>query len=150
MKTTETVAKIVRPVVEDLGFTLYDVEFQKEYGNWVLTLVIDRDGGVTIDDCEAVSKAVDPVLDEADPIAQAYYLSVSSIGLDRPLKIDADFERNIGKEVTVQFFAARNGSKEMRGILESYDKQSFVLKTEQETVTIQRKEAALIKPYISF
>ncbi len=94
MKTTETVAALARPAVEELGFTLYDVEFVKEYGNWVLTLYIDRPEGVSIDDCERVSRRVDPILDEADPIGQPYYLSVSSLGLDRPLKKDADFTRN--------------------------------------------------------
>ncbi|MDO4572331.1 MAG: ribosome maturation factor RimP, partial [Clostridia bacterium] len=78
MKTTERVEQLTRDTVEAMGFELCDVEYQKEYGNWVLTLYIDREGGVTIDDCEAVSRAVEPVLDEADPIDAQYYLSVSS------------------------------------------------------------------------
>lgn len=88
MKTTQTVEALLRPVVTGMGYELDEVEFQKEQGNWVLTLYIEHQDGrsATIDDCEAVSRAVDPILDEADPIEQAYYLSVSSIGIDRPLK----------------------------------------------------------------
>ncbi|MBQ6425982.1 MAG: ribosome maturation factor RimP [Clostridia bacterium] len=150
MKTTEAVDSIVRKTVEDMGFSLCDVEFQKEYGNWVLTLFIDKPGGVTIDDCEAVSKAVDPVLDEADPIAQAYYLSVSSLGIDRPLKKDADYERNLGKEITVRLYAPLDGKKEITGVLQSYTEDSFELMCGKETLTVKRKDAALVKPYIRF
>ena len=125
MKTTELVESLLKDTVETLGFTLCDVEFQKEYGNWTLTLFIDRDGGVTIDDCEQVSRAVDPILDEADPIAQPYYLSVSSLGLDRPLKRDADYARNLGKELTVRLYAPRDGKKEFLGVLDSFDAELF-------------------------
>ena len=150
MKTTEAVDRIVRKTVEDMGFSLCDVEFQKEYGNWVLTLYIDRPGGVTIDDCEAVSKAVDPVLDEADPIAQAYYLSVSSLGIDRPLKKDADFARNLGQELTVRLYAPVNGKKEITGVLQSYSEDSFELLCGEDPVTVKRKDTALVKPFIRF
>ena len=150
MKTTEAVDRIVRKTVEDMGFSLCDVEFQKEYGNWVLTLFIDKPGGVTIDDCEAVSKAVEPVLDEADPIAQAYYLSVSSLGIDRPLKKDADFERNLGKEITVRLYVPVDGKKEFTGVLQSYAEDSFVLTADKKDLTIKRKDAALVKPFIRF
>ncbi|MBR0444954.1 MAG: ribosome maturation factor RimP [Clostridia bacterium] len=150
MKTTEAVDSIVRKTVEDMGFSLCDVEFQKEYGNWVLTLFIDKPGGVTIDDCEAVSKAVDPVLDEEDPIAQAYYLSVSSLGIDRPLKKDADYERNLGKEITVRLYAPLDGKKEITGVLQSYTEDGFELMCGKETLTVKRKDAALVKPYIRF
>lgn len=92
MKTTETVDALLRPMVEEMGYVLDEVEYQKEQGNWVLTLYLERQDGTSVDmdDCERVSRAVDPVLDEADPIKEAYYLSVSSIGLDRPLKKDRD------------------------------------------------------------
>ena len=149
-KTTEAVEQLVKGTVEGLGFELADVEFQKEYGNWTLTLYIDKEGGVTIDDCETVSKAVDPVLDEADPIAQPYYLSVSSLGIDRPLKKDADFKRNMGKELTVKLFAPLNGSKEYEGVLTAYDSTTFTLENEEYTVTLARKDAAQIKPLIRF
>ncbi len=151
MKTTELVESLLKDTVETLGFALCDVEFQKEYGNWTLTLFIDRDGGVTIDDCEQVSRAVDPILDEADPIAQPYYLSVSSLGLDRPLKRDADYARNLGKELTVRLYAPRDGKKEFLGVLDSFDAERFILRTEKgESTEFLRKDAALVKPYIRF
>ena len=151
MKTTELVDSLLKDTVETLVFTLCDVEFQKEDGNWTLTLFIDRDGGVTIDDCEQVSRAVDPILDEADPIAQPYYLSVSSLGLDRPLKRDADYARNLGKELTVRLYAPRDGKKEFLGVLDSFDAERFILRTEKgESTEFLRKDAALVKPYIRF
>ena len=151
MKTTELVETLLRDRVAELGFTLCDVEFQKEYGNWTLTLFIDRQGGVTIDDCELVSRAVDPILDEADPIAQPYYLSVSSLGLDRPLKKDADYERNLGKEITVRLYAPLDGRKEYTGTLVAYDEASLTLKLEKGAqIEISRREAALVRPHLRF
>lgn len=151
MKTTDRVAEITEARITEMGFTLCDVEFQKEYGNWVLTLFIDKDGGVTIDDCEQVSRAVDPLLDEADPIEQAYYLSVSSLGLDRPLKKDADFARNVGKRIEVKLYAPQHGKKELSGTLKSWDADSFIVTDDkQEETTIRRKDAALVRPEILF
>lgn len=152
LKTTETVAALARPAVEELGFTLYDVEFVKEYGNWVLTLYIDRPEGVSIDDCERVSRRVDPILDEADPIGQPYYLSVSSLGLDRPLKKDADFTRNLGKEIVVKLYAPQNGKKELVGELISFDGAAFTVRPagQSDPVVVLKKDAALIKPNIVF
>ncbi len=150
MKTTELVESLVKDTVEQLGFTLCDVEFAKEYGNWVLTLFIHKDGGVSIDDCEAVSRAVDPVLDQADPIEQAYYLSVSSLGLDRPIKKNGDFERSIGKQVSVKLYAPLDGKKELQGILTAYDAENFTLSADGKEISIARKDAALIKPVIEF
>lgn len=151
MKTTELIESLLRDTVEGMGFSLCDVEFVKEYGNWVLTLFIDKPGGVDLNDCERVSRAVDPVLDQADPIEQQYYLSVSSLGLDRPLKKDADYERNLGKELIVRLYAPFEGRKEWIGTLQSYDGQSFSIGLEDEKVlTVTRKEAALVKPNIRF
>ena len=97
LKLTDRIFELTESKVRELGYELYDVEYQKEYDNWVLTLYIDSKDGISLDDCEIVSNAVDPILDEADPIEQAYYLSVSSVGIDRPLKKDKDFQRSIGK-----------------------------------------------------
>ena len=150
LKTTELVESLVLDTVRSLGFELCDVEFAKEFGNWVLTLFINKEGGVTIDDCELVSKAVDPVLDAADPIEQAYYLSVSSLGLDRPIKKDADFARNLGGEVEVKLYAPREGKKELMGLLQAFDSDAFTLAVDGATVTLARKDAALIKPVVHF
>lgn len=151
LKTTEVIEELLKETVEGMGFSLEEVTFLKEYGNWTLTLFIDKENGVTIDDCEAVSKAVDPILDEHDPIPQAYYLSVSSIGLDHPIKKDSDFRRNLGKEISVKLYAPMNGNKDFEGILTDFDEKTFSLKTEKvDVLKIERKDAALIKPVIHF
>ncbi len=150
MKTTQRVEELVRPVVEELGFELCDVEFQKEYGSWVLTLFIDRPEGVSIEDCERVSRTVDPVLDAADPIENAYYLSVSSLGLDRPLKKDADFKRNVGKRIEVRLYAPLNGKKEFVCELLSFDETSMTLRTDKGEMTLARKDVALARPELVF
>ena len=156
MKITEQVDAAVRATVEDMGYVLDEVEYQKEQGNWVLTLYIDSPNGVTLDDCERVSHAVDPILDEADPIPDAYYLSVSSIGLDRPLKKDKDFARNLGKKLDVKLYAPVNKKKEFVGTLLSYDGERFTIALvgkgsgDGAEMTIARKDAALVRPHIDF
>jgi len=151
LKTTDRVAEITESLVTELGFALCDVEFAKEYGNWVLTLFIDKEGGVTVDDCERVSRAVEPLLDEADPIEQSYYLSVSSLGLDRPIKKDADFVRNVGKRIEVKLYAPQNGSKELAGTLIAWNADSFTITDEkQRQICVLRKDAALVRPEILF
>lgn len=151
MKTTETCEQLCKSTVEAMGFSLADVEFKKEYGDWVLTLFIDKEGGVTIDDCESVSRAVEPILDEADPIEQQYYLSVSSLGLDRPLKKEQDYARSMGKELYVKLYAPQNGKKEFIGVLSAYDESSLTLTPETgAAVTVEKKDAALVRPHIRF
>lgn len=156
MKTTETCEALCRPVVEQLGFELCDVEFKKEYADWVLTFYINKEGGVSIDDCETVSRALEPVLDEADPIEQAYVLSVSSLGIDRPLKKDADYERSLGAELEIRLYTpvktgAGKPKKEFIGVLKSYTAEDFTVETAPgETMTVLRKDAALVRPYIRF
>ena len=150
MNTAQKVEQLLKQPVAELGFELCDVEFIKEYGDWVLTLYIDKEGGVNIDDCERVSRAVDPLLDEADPIEQAYMLSVSSLGLDRPLKKDADFARNIGKRIEIKLFAPKNGKKEFTGELISFDENNIVVKLESGELEIERKALALVRPELIF
>jgi len=154
MKVTQRVEELLRPMITGMGYLLDEVEYQKEQGNWVLTLYIEHQDGssVTLDDCEAVSRAADPLLDEADPIEQAYYLSVSSIGLDRPLKKDRDFERNLGKDITVKLYAPLKGKKELTGRLAAFDEASLTIALNKggEELKLLRKDAASIKPYIDF
>lgn len=152
MKTTQTVEALLRPVVTGMGYEMDEVEFQKEQGNWVLTLYIEHQDGrsATIDDCEAVSRAVDPILDEADPIEQAYYLSVSSIGIDRPLKKDRDYQRSLGSPITVKLYAPLKGKKEYTGELLSYTPDSFTISVKGEEMTFQKKDASKVQPYIDF
>ena len=150
MKLTDKIFDIVEPTVTALGYELYEVEYQKEFDNWVLTLYIDLPDGVALDDCEFVSKAVDPVLDAADPIEQAYYLSVSSLGIDRPLKTDKDYKRNIGKVMDVKLYAPLNGKKEFSGTLTAFDEETYTIELKSGSETIERKKTALIRPHIDF
>ena len=150
MKLTDKIFDIVEPTVTALGYELYEVEYQKEFDNWVLTLYIDHPDGVSLDDCELVSNAVDPVLDAADPIEQAYYLSVSSLGIDRPLKTDKDYKRNIGKVMDVKLYAPLNGKKEFSGTLTAFDEETYTVELKSGSETIERKKTALIRPHIDF
>ncbi len=151
MKTTDICRQLCQSKIEELGFELCDVEYQKEYGDWVLTLFINKDGGVTIDDCETVSRAIEPILDENDPIDQQYFLSVSSLGIDRPLKNEADYKRNMGNDIYVKLYAPRNGVKELIGKLTAFDDNTFTLTTEKDTeIIVQKKAAALVRPHIIF
>lgn len=151
MKTTEICEQIAAPMIASMGFELCDVTFQKEYGDWVLTFYIDKQDGVTIDDCEAVSKAIDPLLDEYDPIDQEYVFSVSSLGIDRPLKKDRDFERAMGKELQIKLYAPLEKKKEWIGELISFNADSFAIRTEQgKELVILKKDCALIRPNIRF
>ena len=149
MKITEAVDRAVRATVEALGFELDEVEYQKEHGNWVLTLYIDAPDGVSLDDCERVSRAVDPIPD-------AYYLSVSSIGIDRPLRKDKDFARNVGNKLDVKLYAPVNKKKEFVGTLVSFDADSFTIAllgkggAAGSEMRIARKDAALVRPHIDF
>jgi len=151
MKTTEICENLCKAKIGSLGFELCDVEYQKEYGDWVLTFYIDKPGGVTIDECEAVSRAIEPILDEADPIESEYVLSVSSLGIDRPLKKDRDFERALGSELEIKLYAPQDGKKQWIGTLTAFDADSFTVETEQgKPMTFQKKDCALVRPNIRF
>ena len=137
----ETVAALLAPTVEGLGYRLWDVEYAKEGADWHLTVTIDSDEGITIDDCERVHRAIDPVLDEADPIEDAYYLNVSSPGVERVLRTDAHLAASIGERVEVRLFSARDGKKSLRGTLTAADGESITLDGE---TTLPRKDVAKI------
>ncbi|HWR23689.1 MAG TPA: ribosome maturation factor RimP [Feifaniaceae bacterium] len=150
MKTVDVVQALVQDAVSNLGYELIDVEFQKEQTDWVLTLYIDKPDGVTVDDCERVSRAVEPLLDEADPISQSYFLSVSSPGLDRPLKKERDFERSLNKDIVVKLYAPQDKKKEFTGTLLRFDAESLTIAENGRERTILRKDAANIRPHIVF
>ena len=151
MKTTEICENLCKAKIESMGFELCDVESQKEDGDWVLTFYIDKPQGVTIDECEEVSRAIEPILDEADPIESEYVLSVSSLGIDRPLKKDRDFERAMGTELEIKLYAPQGGKKQWIGTLTAYDADSFTVETESgETLTVKKKDCALVRPNIRF
>ena len=151
MKTTEICEALCKEKIESMGFELCDVEYQKEYGDWVLTFYIDKPSGVTIDECEAVSRAIEPILDEKDPIDTEYVLSVSSLGIDRPLKKTRDYERALGSELEIKLYAPLSGKKQWIGTLVSFDENSFTVETEsKETLVLQKKDCALVRPNIRF
>ena len=117
----KTVWDAAQPITEELGLILWDVQYVKEGASYFLRIIIDREGGVDINSCEAVSRALDPILDELDPIEDSYYLEVWSAGLDRHLTRDFHFEANFGKPVTIGLFKPLNGEKEPVMTLKSYD-----------------------------
>ncbi|MBQ6384985.1 MAG: ribosome maturation factor RimP [Lachnospiraceae bacterium] len=137
-------------VCEELGMTPVDAEFAKEGRDYNLLCYIDREGGVGIDDCEAVSKALDPLLDEEDFIEEAYTLIVSSPGLGRPLKRPRDFLFAMGREVELGTYRAVDGKKDFRGILTDASDRTVTIETDGETKTFERAQLARIRLAFDF
>ena len=137
-------------VTSELGYELVDVEYLKESGDYYLRVYIHKPGGVNLDDCQIVSEKLSEKLDDSDMIQKAYYLEVSSPGLDRPLKTDRDLERNLGKEVEVNLYKAVDGVKKFEGILKSYKGDSVELETVDKVVEIPRDTLSLIRLTIKF
>ncbi len=139
------------PLLEKHHFELVDVEYVREAGNWYLRAYIDKDGGITVDDCEMVSRSFSDWLDEKDFIDDAYIMEVSSPGLGRPLKKDKDLKRSLGKEVEIRLYRPRDKKKEFTGILKSFDADSVMIENgEGEETTINRSEIALIRLAFDF
>ena len=150
LKVTQQVAQFAEPVVTAHGCSLWDVEYVREGADYFLRVYIDKEGGVSIDDCEAVSRGVDPLLDEADPIQDAYTFEVSSAGADRPLKKPEHFAAFLGAEVDVKFYQAVNGQKACTGILAGYQDGDVTLTLGNETVTFPKKEIAFVRLHVRF
>ena len=145
------VEEIAGPVIADLGYEYIDTEFAKQGKDWILTLYIEGQNGITTDDCEKVSRAIDPLLDEKDFIEQSYYLCVSSVGLDRPLKTQWDFERSMGKCVDIRLYKPVDGKKEYSGKITGYSPDKLeILTAENKTVAVDLKDAAKISLHIDF
>ena len=128
----DTVAELLAPTVTGLGYTLWDVEYAKEGADWNLTVTIDHPDGITIEDCERVHRAIDPVLDEADPIEDAYILNVSSPGIERVLRTEAHLLASIGVRVELRLFAAIDGQKALRGTLTAVSADAITLDGERD------------------
>ncbi len=137
--------ELLKPIAEKCSVDIYDVEFVNEAGEWYLRAYIDKDGGVTINDCEAVSRLLSDALDEKDFIEEAYYLEVSSPGLGRTLKKDKHLAASIGENVELKTYKPIDKQKEFAGILKSFDAESIVLEINGEDKTFKRTEIALIK-----
>ena len=143
--------QLLLPIIEAHGFELVDVEYVKEAGNWYLRSYIDKPGGITVDDCEIVSRAFSDKLDEEDFIEDSYIMEVSSPGLGRPLKKEKDYERSMGKELEIRTYRAVGGQKEFYGILTAYDSNSVTVKEENgEEKTFRKNEIALIRLAFDF
>ena len=150
MKVTELVTQFAKPIVESHGCSLWDVEYVREGSERFLRLYIEKEGGVDINDCEAISRAVDPVLDEKDPIAESYHFEVCSAGLERALKRPSDFQRFMGSPITVKLYRPRNGLKELPGILRGYEDGKVTVEAGTETITFEKSEVALVRLRVEF
>nr|WP_294492225.1 ribosome maturation factor RimP [uncultured Mediterraneibacter sp.] len=147
----QTTEALIEPVVSELGFELVDVEYVKEGGTWYLRAYIDKPGGITVDDCEAVSRKFSDILDEKDYIEDTYVFEVSSPGLGRPLKKEKDFARSIGEEVEIRTYKAIDRQKEFVGVLKDYDDRTVTIVYEDDTEqTFERSDIALIRLALDF
>lgn len=143
--------KIITPCVEGLGYRVWDVEFVKEGAGWYLRITIDSDDGIDIDDCEKVSRAISPLLDEADPIEQNYTLEVSSPGLERTLRTPAHFAACIGEEIDVRLYSPdETGNKTYRGRLLSSDEDRFTIEANGAEKTFEISKTAKANVFFDF
>lgn len=149
-KVTDTVAQLALPFVESAGCSLWDVEYVKEAGEWFLRIYIDKEGGVSIEDCEAVSRPLSDKLDEADPIEGSYTLEVGSAGIDRVLRKSEHFAAFLGSEVEVRLYRAREGKKEYVGLLRGYADGGVTLEEGGGTITFEKKDIAQVRLYVRF
>ncbi|EOR27492.1 MULTISPECIES: ribosome maturation factor RimP [Clostridium] len=133
----ETIDQLVRPIAEELKYEIYHIEYVKENGEYYLRIYIDKDGGITLSDCEALSRRVSDVMDEKDPIKEAYFLEVSSPGLNRGLFTDDHFKKQIEKEIMVRFTKSLDGRKNVKGILKEVNDDSIVVEADK-LVTIPK------------
>ena len=147
----KVVEDLIAPIVAEQNLELVDVEFVKEGQNWYLRIYADKDGGITIDDCEALSRAVEVVLDEKDPIKQMYILEVSSPGIDRPLKKESDFIKYAGEIVDIKLYKPENGSKEFQGTLKGLENNIItILDDDGNEISFDRKAVAGIRLAVIF
>ena len=142
--------ELLLPIVEGQGFELVDVEYVKEAGNWYLRGYIDKPGGITVNDCEAVSRVFSDKLDEIDFIEVSYIMEISTPGLDRPLKKEKDFARSMGKLVEIRTYRPIDKQKEFCGVLTAYDSNSVTIEEDGGSRTFEKKEIALIRLAIEF
>ena len=148
-KITDKVYELAKPVVEQAGCSLWDVEYVREAGSWYLRVFIDKEGGVSINDCENISRTLDPILDEADPIPDSYVFEVGSAGAERELKRPGDFQQFMGSEVEVRLYQPLNGSKAFVGTLSGYDNGDVSILAGKENMSFQRAQIAQVKLHVS-
>ena len=144
------VERFLIPIMEEHQFELVDVEWVKEAGTWYLRAYVDKEGGISVDDCEIVSRRLSDWLAKEDFITESYILEVSSPGLGRPLKKEKDFARSLGKDVDVKLYRARDKRKDFTGVLKAYDEQTVTIEEEGEELVFERGEIALIRLAFDF
>ena len=143
--------ELVLPILQENKCELVDVEYVKEAGTWYLRVYADKEKGITVDDCEVISRAFSDRLDELDFIEDSYILEVSSPGLGRPLKKEKDFARSLGQEVDIHLFKPKDKEKDFTGVLKNYDSETVTIETEEgEEMSFTRKEIALIRLSFTF
>lgn len=143
--------ELITPILDRMNFELVDVEYVREGGTWYLRAYIDKEGGITVNDCEAVAREMNEILDREDFVEDSYVFEVSSPGLGRPLKKEKDYIRSMGKEVEIRTYRAINREKEFYGILSAYDENTVTIKTEDGTeMTFEKSDIALIRLAFDF
>ena len=149
-KITDEVTQLAKGVVEDEGCSLWDVEYVKEAGQWYLRVYIDKEGGVDINDCEAVSRALDPILDEKDPIPDSYTFEVCSAGLERVLKRPSDFQQFLGSRVNIRLYSPVDGAKEFVGTLTGYENGDVTVQLSDSEHTFRKADIAQVRLHVDF
>jgi len=142
--------ELLTPIVDSKSFELVDVEYVKEGGTWYLRGYIDKPGGITVNDCEAVSREFSEKLDEKDFIDDSYIMEISSPGLDRPLKKEKDYQRSLGRLIEVRTYRPIDKRKEFRGVLKAYDEDTVTIEEDGSDITFQKKDTALVRLAIDF
>ncbi|MBP3487965.1 MAG: ribosome maturation factor RimP [Roseburia sp.] len=143
--------ELITPILERMNFELVDVEYVKEGGTWYLRAYIDKEGGITVNDCEAVAREMNEILDREDFVEDSYVFEVSSPGLGRPLKKEKDYIRSMGREVEIRTYRAINREKEFYGILSAYDESTVTIETDDGgTLTFEKTDIALIRLAFDF
>lgn len=153
MKKTEIVDRtqeLVMPIIEENAFELVDVEYVKEGANWYLRVYADKEGGINIDDCVLISRALEARLDEEDFLKDPYILEVSSPGLGRQLKKDKDLKRNLGKDVECKLYKAQDKVKEIYGVLKDYTQDTVTISADDSDIVVDRKNIATLRLAIDF
>lgn len=144
-KITEKVEALAKPVVEEAGCELWNVEYVREAGSWYLRVFIDKEGGVSIEDCERISRKLDPILDENDPIPDSYVFEVGSAGAERELKRPSDFERYMGSEIEVKLYQPYKGKKSFVGSLDAYEDGNVTVSS----VLLKKEQIAQVKLHVT-
>lgn len=141
----EKIESLIKGKIEEIGYTLYDVQYAKEGKDYFLRIFIDKQEGIDLNDCEKVNDLVNPLLDDADYIKEQYFLEVSSPGVEKVLRKNKHLEENIGNEINVKLFKLENGKKEFDGILTSFNDKNVTIKVENEEITLERKNISTMK-----